>query len=68
MKRRIEEVLNELPRDLLIVLKRIGAYQPDPRLPAGWFQWQVAERNLILKFANVVSGANVLEIGCGPQR
>jgi len=67
VKRSIEEVLNELPRELLTMLKRIGAYQPDPRLPADWFQWQVAERNLILKFANIVSGANVLEVGCGPQ-
>jgi len=50
-----------------MILKRIGTYQPHPRLPPDWFQWQIAERHMILKHAKIVFGANILEIGCGPQ-
>ena len=67
MKKNIDEVLNGLSSELLIILKRIGTYQPHPRLPPDWYQWQIAERHMILKYAKIASGANVLEIGCGPQ-
>lgn len=67
MKKSIDEVMNGLSSELLIILKRIGTYQPHPRLPPDWYQWQIAERNMILKYAKIASGANVLEIGCGPQ-
>ena len=67
MKKSIDEVLKGLSSELLIILKRIGTYQPHPRLPADWYQWQIAERHMILKYAKIASGANVLEIGCGPQ-
>jgi ubiquinone/menaquinone biosynthesis C-methylase UbiE len=50
-----------------MILKRIGTYQPHPRLPPDWFQWQIAERYVILKHAKIVSGANISEVGCGPQ-
>ncbi|TET64955.1 class I SAM-dependent methyltransferase [Candidatus Bathyarchaeota archaeon] len=67
MRKSIDEVLKGLPSELLIILERIGTYQPHPRLPPDWFQWQIAERHMILKHAKIASGANVLEIGCGPQ-
>lgn len=67
MKKSIDEVLNGLSSELLTILKRIGTYQPHPRLPPDWYQWQIAERDMILKYAEIESGANVLEIGCGPQ-
>jgi ubiquinone/menaquinone biosynthesis C-methylase UbiE len=50
-----------------MILKRIGTYQPHSRLPPDWFQWQIAERYMILKHAKIALGANILEIGCGPQ-
>ena len=67
MKGSVDDVLNGLSSELLMILKRIGTYQPHPRLPPDWFQWQVAERYMILKHAKIMSGANILEIGCGPQ-
>jgi len=67
MRKSIDEVLKGLSSELLIILERIGTYQPHPRLPPDWFQWQIAERHMILKHAKIASGANVLEIGCGPQ-
>ena len=67
MKKSIDEVLNGLSSELLAILKRIGTYQPHPRLPPDWYQWQIAERYMILKHAEIASGANILEIGCGPQ-
>jgi len=67
MKKSIDEVLKWLSSELLTILKRIGTYQPHPRLPPDWYQWQIAERHMILKYAKIASGANVLEIGCGPQ-
>jgi ubiquinone/menaquinone biosynthesis C-methylase UbiE len=66
-KRSIDEVLRELPSELLVILKRIGTYQPHVRLPTDWYQWQIAERHMILKHAKIASGANILEVGCGPQ-
>jgi ubiquinone/menaquinone biosynthesis C-methylase UbiE len=66
VKERIDEVLETSPK-LRMILKRIGTYQPHPRLPPDWLQWQIAERQMILKHAKIASGANVLEIGCGPQ-
>ena len=67
MKKGIEDFLEEADPALREVLKRIPPYQPHPRLPSEWLLWQVIERYLVLKHANLVSGANVLEIGCGPQ-
>lgn len=67
MKKSIDEVLKGLSSELLIILERVGTYRPHPRLPPDWFQWQIAERHMILKYAKIASGANVLEIGCGPQ-
>jgi len=60
-------ILEGLSSELLTTLKRIGTYQPHPRLPPDWYQWQVAERDMILKHAKIESGVNLLEIGCGPQ-
>jgi len=60
-------ILEGLSSELLTTLKRIGTYQPHPRLPPGWYQWQVAERDMILKHAEIESGVNLLEVGCGPQ-
>lgn len=67
MQKSIDGVLKEMPPQLLTVLERIGNYQPDPRLPSDWYQWQIAERHLILENTKVECGSNVLEIGCGPQ-
>jgi ubiquinone/menaquinone biosynthesis C-methylase UbiE len=43
------------------------SYHPHPRLPPDWFHWQILERYTVLKQAGLAYGANVLEIGCGPQ-
>ena len=67
MKKSINVISEGLSSELLTTLKRIGAYQPHPRLPPDWYQWQVAERDMILKHAKIESGVNLLEIGCGPQ-
>ncbi|MDH5481918.1 MAG: methyltransferase domain-containing protein [Candidatus Bathyarchaeota archaeon] len=67
MKRNIEDTLNEMQPELLKALKNIGIYQPHPRLPSDWFQWQIAERQMILNYAEIASGTNILEIGCGGQ-
>jgi len=66
-KKTVDEALSELQPKLTTVLKRIGAYRPHPRLPIDWFQWQVVERQTVLKYAQIPSQANVLEIGCGGQ-
>jgi ubiquinone/menaquinone biosynthesis C-methylase UbiE len=63
----IDEALSELQPELTTALKRIGAYQPHPRLPSDWFRWQVVERQSVLRYAQIPFGANVLEIGCGGQ-
>jgi ubiquinone/menaquinone biosynthesis C-methylase UbiE len=63
----LDEVLVTLPPELRAVLTRIGTYQPHPRLPPDWYQWQVTERYFILKHAEIGERQNVLEIGCGPQ-
>jgi len=68
VKRRIEGFLEEdVDSALREVLKRIPAYQPHPRMPPDWLHWQIIERYFVLKHARLFSGANVLEIGCGPQ-
>ncbi len=67
MKKRVEDFLEEADPALREVLRRIPQYQPDPRLPLNCFHWQIIERHVVLKHAKLVSGANVLEIGCGPQ-
>jgi len=67
LKKSINVILEGLSSELLTTLKRIGTYQPHPRLPPDWYQWQVAERDMILKHAKIESGVNLLEIGCGPQ-
>lgn len=67
MKRSIDEVLEVVPPEMRKVLNRIPTYQPHPKLPSDWFHWQIIERYTILKYAGLTSGANVLEVGCGPQ-
>jgi len=67
LKMRLEDFLQKVDPALCGVLKRLSPYQPHPRLPSDWFLWQIIERYFVLKYANLVSGANVLEIGCGPQ-
>ncbi|NIO37311.1 methyltransferase domain-containing protein, partial [Candidatus Bathyarchaeota archaeon] len=67
IKRSIDDVLDGLSSELLMILKRIGTYQPHPRLPPDWYQWQISERHMILRHAKIAYGANILEIGCGPQ-
>lgn len=67
MKKRVEDLLKEVDPALREALKHIPPYQPHPRLPSDWFLWQVIERYIVLKHAKLVSGANVLEVGCGPQ-
>lgn len=67
LKKRLEDFLQEVDPAIREVLKLLPPYQPHPRLPSDWFIWQVIERYSVLKHANLVSGANVLEIGCGPQ-
>ena len=66
-KRTVDEALDELQPELTTVLKRIGTYRPHPRLPSDWFRWQAVERQTVLNYAQIPSGANVLEIGCGGQ-
>lgn len=67
MKESIDEILKRVDPSLRRILKRIPTYQPDKRLPPDWFYWQIVERYAILKHARLVSGSNVLEVGCGPQ-
>jgi len=67
LRKSIDEVLKGTDPELREILKRIPSYQPHPRLPSDWFHWQIIERYTILKQARLVSGANVLEVGCGPQ-
>lgn len=49
------------------ILTRMPKYQPDKRLPPDWYCWQILERYTVLKHAGLVTGSNVLEVGCGPQ-
>jgi len=65
--RNFREILKETSPKLREVIERIPKYQPHPRLPSNWYHWQINERHTILKHAGLVSGANVLEVGCGPQ-
>ncbi|MBO3802559.1 MAG: class I SAM-dependent methyltransferase [Candidatus Brockarchaeota archaeon] len=37
------------------------------RLPPDWLHWQILERLTILKYADIVEGSNVLEVGSGPH-
>ena len=67
MVRNFKEVLREISPKLKEVIERIPKYQPHPRLPSDWYHWQIIERHTVLKHARLVSGANVLEVGCGPQ-
>ena len=67
LKESINEVLRRMDPELRKALKSMPSYQPHPRLPSDWFQWQVAERYTVLKYAELIDGANVLEVGCGPQ-
>jgi ubiquinone/menaquinone biosynthesis C-methylase UbiE len=62
-----KEILKKTNPKLKEVIKHIPKYQPHPRLPSDWYYWQIIERHTVLKHAGVVSGANVLEVGCGPQ-
>jgi len=61
------EILKETSPKLKEVIERIPKYQPHPRLPVDWYHWQIIERHTILKYARLAPGANVLEVGCGPQ-
>ncbi len=63
----LEEILKEVSPKLKEVMERIPKYQPHPRLPSDWYYWQIIERHTVLKHAGLISGANVLEVGCGPQ-
>lgn len=67
MRKSINQVLEKADSKLREVLKRMPKYQPHPRLPSDWFYWQIIERYTILKHGGLFSGANVLEVGCGPQ-
>jgi len=67
VKKSIDEVLKRVDPSLRRILMRIPTYQPDKRLPSDWYYWQIIERYTILKHAGLVSGSNVLEVGCGPQ-
>jgi ubiquinone/menaquinone biosynthesis C-methylase UbiE len=66
-RKTIDEALSEVQPELNTVLKSMGTYRPHPRLPPDWFQWQAVERQTVLKYAEIPTGANVLEIGCGGQ-
>lgn len=67
MERRIEDALSKLDPGLKRVIERIQPCQPHPRLPANWLHWQIIERYMVLREAEVNKGSNILEIGCGPH-
>lgn len=67
MRESIDEVLKKVDPNLREILMCIPTYQPDKRLPPDWYYWQILERYTILKHAGLVTGSNVLEVGCGPQ-
>ncbi len=67
MGRDFREILKEESPEFKELIGRIPKYQPHPRLSSDWYYWQIIERYTVLKHARLVSGANVLEVGCGPQ-
>lgn len=67
MERRIEDALSKLDSELRKVIERIQPSQTHPRLPADWLRWQIIERYMVLREAEVNKGSNILEIGCGPH-
>ena len=71
LERRIEDILSDLDPKLRKVVERI---QPDyqsaqahHRLPADWLHWQIIQRHMVLKHANIARGSSILEIGSGPH-
>jgi len=70
MKMSLEDVLQSLDPEIRRVLNKIPRFEPDnlhSRLSPDWLHCQIIERFKVLKYAEVVEGSNVLEVGCGPQ-
>jgi len=62
-----DEALEGLRPDFRRVFERIPKKEDLDRLPPNWFHWQLLERLAALKYANIVEGSNILEVGCGPH-
>ena len=66
MMKNFVEVLQSLAPEIRKVLNKIPKQGFD-RLPPDWLHWQIIERFKVLKYAEIIGGSNVLEIGCGPH-
>jgi len=60
------EALEGLQPDFRKVLERIPKKGAD-RLPPEWLHWQLLERLVVLRYADIAEGSSLLEIGCGPH-
>lgn len=61
-----DDALQRLDPHFKAVLEKIPK-KGFERLPPDWLHWQILERFAVLKYANIVEGFNILEVGSGPH-